>query len=94
MLAGEADHLADAAGLGRGVDARHPQHALVGPQQRGDCAHERGLAGAVRSRQGGHPPRLRHEVEPVEGPHVAEALGEARASMMGVMASLLVVGEG
>jgi hypothetical protein len=77
VLAGQADHLADAAGLGRGVDARHPKHALVGTQQGGDRAHEGGLAGAVRSQEGGHPPRLGHQVEPVQGPHVAEALGEA-----------------
>ena len=57
----------------------------VGPQQGGDGADERGLAGAVRAEQGGDPAGLGDEVEPVEGVDVAEVLGEAGASMIGAM---------
>ena len=64
-------------GSARSVDAGDPQLAAVGPQQRGDGADERGLAGAVGPEQGGDVAGLGDEVEAVEGVDVAEVLGEA-----------------
>ena len=66
-------------GLGGGVDAGDADLAAVGTQQRGDRAHECGLAGAVRPEQRGDLAGFGDEVEAVECVDVAEALRHARA---------------
>ena len=50
--------------------------AAVGPQQGGDGAHERGLAGAVGAEHGGDGAGRGDEVEAVEGDDVAEPLAQ------------------
>ena len=61
--------------MGADVDAGHVDLTTVGPEKRGDRAHERGLTGAVGPEQRGDLPGLGYEVEPVEGSDLAEALG-------------------
>src|SRR5262249_26858007 len=77
VLAGEPDHLAHPLGMAHGVDAGDAQFTAVGPQQGRHGAHEGGLAGPVRTQDGGHLPARRHEVEPVEGGDLAVVLREA-----------------
>jgi hypothetical protein len=53
-LTGEADPTADLTPVADHVEPRHPGLARVGPDQRGQDAHRRGLACAVRPEQGEH----------------------------------------
>ena len=50
-LPGQADQRAHARRVAQDVAAEHPRAAGIGPQQRGEHAHERGLAGAVRAEE-------------------------------------------
>jgi hypothetical protein len=55
VLAGQADALSDLVGLLGDVEPGHHRQALVGLEQRGQDAHGRRLAGAVRARAGRAP---------------------------------------
>src|SRR5690606_29137902 len=77
VLPGEADHLPDPLGMAGRVDAVDPQRAAVGSDERGQRAHERRLARTVGAEDGDHLATVGDEVEPGEGLHVAEPLGEA-----------------
>ena len=77
VLAGQADDPANELGSRVGIDARDVQRPTVGLQQRGHRLDECGLAGAVRSEDGGHLAGRGDQVETCQGVHVAIALGQA-----------------
>ena len=58
-------------------DAGELRVAGIRAEQRGDRAHERGLARSVRAEQRGDPPRLGDQVQPGERVDVTEPLDEA-----------------
>ncbi len=76
-LAGEPDQGPHAVRLAQGVDAGHAQRAGVGPGQRRHRAHERRLAGAVRSEHGEHAAGRGRHRQPVQGGDLAVVLVEA-----------------
>ena len=77
VLAGEADLLAHAGGLGGDVVARDDRGALVGLQQRREDAHRRGLAGAVGAEHAEHGTGPRREIDAVQRLGVPEGLAQA-----------------
>ena len=77
VLAGEADLLAHAGGLGGDVVARDDRGALVGLQQRREDAHRRGLAGAVGAEHAEHGTGPRGEIDAVQRLGVPEGLAQA-----------------
>jgi hypothetical protein len=77
VLAGQADDAAYPLGPPGDVDAVDAQRPAVGPDERGDRADERGLAGAVGAEHGDHLAAVGDHVQPREGLDLAEALGEA-----------------
>jgi hypothetical protein len=64
-------------GVGGHVDAGDTQLTGVRALERGDRAHERGLAGAFRAEQRGDAPRLGDEIHAGQRVDVAEPLDEA-----------------
>src|SRR5439155_19911503 len=83
-----------ALGLGRGIDTGDADLATVRPQQRGDRAHERGLARAVRPEERADLARLGEQVEAVERTNVAEALRQSVRFDDGCHAELLSISAG
>ena len=77
VLAGEPDPLAQRGSVVAHVEAEHARAAGVGLQQRGEDAHERRLAGAVRAQQPHDLALPDGQVDAVERAHLAEALDEA-----------------
>jgi len=55
------------------ADARLP---AVGAQQRGEDAHDRGLAGSVRAEQGKHLATVRGDIDARQRLGIPEALGQ------------------
>ena len=72
VLAGQADQLAELLGVRRTSKPATRRRARVGLQQRREDAHGRRLAGAVRPEQAEDRAFLDLEVDPVEGPHLAD----------------------
>lgn len=77
MLAGDADGPADALRVAHDVVAADDGGAGVGPEQRGQDAHERRLAGAVGTEQRVDGAGGDGEVDAVEHAPAAEGLAEA-----------------
>jgi hypothetical protein len=77
VLPRETDDLAYTLRLRTRVDPGDTDLATIGPQQRCHCAHECGLAGAIRTEQCGDMARLGDKIEPGEGIDVAETLRDA-----------------
>src|SRR5262249_26195702 len=74
VLAGQADSGAQPCGVGDDVVAGDTGAPAVGLEQGRQDPHERRLAGAVRAEQGqDHAPRSA-EIDPSQGPCLAEAL--------------------
>ena len=76
-LAGEADQAADRVGLAHDVEARDPDLAGVGGDQRREDVDDRRLAGPVRAEQREHRALGDVEVDAVEDDLLAERLAEA-----------------
>ena len=77
-LAGETDRAAHPVRVLGDVDPEHLADALVGQQQRGEDAHRRGLARAVRPEQPEHATDGDLERHTAERGEVAEALDQTR----------------
>ena len=71
VLAGQADDRAQLLGLAHDVEAADGGAPGVGPQQGGEDAHRRRLAGAVRAEQPEDAALGDGQVEPVERAHLA-----------------------
>jgi hypothetical protein len=77
VLPGEADPAAQLHGVADDVEPGNADGAGVGLEQRREHADRRRLAGAVGAQQSEHAARWRREVDPVQGPDVAEGLHQA-----------------
>jgi hypothetical protein len=77
VLAGQGDQLADLVGLGDDVEAADAGPAGVGPQQGGQDAHRRRLAGPVGAEHGEDRAGLGGQVDPGQGGGRTEALDQA-----------------
>ncbi len=76
VLAGERYELAHLHGVGLHVVAADAGLAAVGAQQRGQDAHDGGLAGPVRAEQGEHLALAGGDIDARQRPGRPEALGQ------------------
>src|ERR1700727_2172426 len=76
VLAGEREQLADLDRVRHHVVPADAGVPAVRLQQRGQDAHDRGLARPVRAEQGEHPPGVGGNVHPGQGLGVAESFGQ------------------
>ena len=78
ILPGQPDSVAHRLGLAVHVEPGDPHHALIGREQRGEDADQRGLARAVRAEQPVDDPGRDVQAQPVQRPHLtAESLDHA-----------------
>ena len=92
VLAGEADRGADALGLVGHVDPEHACRPRVGPEQRGEHPHRRGLARAVGTEHPEDVTGLHLERHAVERVHVTEVLDQAVGQDRGLHAVSAISG--
>ena len=76
VLSGEADAAADHGGIPRDILAADDGPAGVRPQQGGQDSHQGRFSCAVRAEQAEDRAGGNAQIDPLEGGHIAERLGE------------------